>query len=399
MRKRILIFEPYPVNQVGGNLRTLSYILKFVDKTKYHLIIVVPVETDLLKGFREEGVECVVVSAPPRVNRYGGQCLKDSFWSRVLSVWDMLLYNLQLYRMVKNKRIDLIYCNCIRAVLSIGLAARLSRRPVLWYVKGELQNGFLDRLGFILANKILFFCETNRDDRYPRLVSWYKKKIDVLKIGIDSETVTRAEQSDKSEIINELHVDKGKINLIVLAQLYPPKGIHFVLEALGRLVGECPHVMLYVVGDHVIEEYKFYRQDLDRIIEQRGLMNYVTFTGWRKDALEILSLMDILVHPSLAEGFGRAVLEAMAFGKPVIASKVGGLREIIRDGENGFLVEPGNVEMITKRLGLLIKNKALRDQLGQAAKREVFSGYLIQDKMLRLEQIWGEMASKKKEGQ
>jgi glycosyltransferase involved in cell wall biosynthesis len=81
----------------------------------------------------------------------------------------------------------------------------------------------------------------------------------------------------------------------------------------------------------------------------------------------------------------------MAFGKPVVASKVGGLREIIKDGENGFLVEPGNVMEMAEKLSILLKDQSLRMKFGKSAREKVFSEYLIQDKIFQLEQIWSEM--------
>jgi glycosyltransferase involved in cell wall biosynthesis len=103
--------------------------------------------------------------------------------------------------------------------------------------------------------------------------------------------------------------------------------------------------------------------------------------------------MDIVIHPSLAEGFGRAVLESMALGKPVVASAVGGLREAIRDGQNGFLVIPGDVDAIARRWRELLVDPKLRQRLGQAARATVFADYLIDDKVARLADIWAEMAA------
>ena len=81
-------------------------------------------------------------------------------------------------------------------------------------------------------------------------------------------------------------------------------------------------------------------------------MDHVVFLGWRWDALEILSLMDVLVHPSLSEGFPRAVLKAMAVGKAVVATRVGAFRadDVIRNGHGGFLVEPRDIETMAKHI-------------------------------------------------
>jgi glycosyltransferase involved in cell wall biosynthesis len=89
------------------------------------------------------------------------------------------------------------------------------------------------------------------------------------------------------------------------------------------------------------------------------------------------------------------VLEAMALGKPVIVSRVGGLRECIKDGENGFSFEPGDAAQLAEKLALLLGNKSLQGRFSKAARETVFSEYLIQDKIAQLQDIWSEMASRK----
>ena len=303
-------------------------------------------------------------------------------------------YNLRLARLFRQRRVDVLYCNSIRAVLLAGLGARLAGVPVLWYIKGRLENPWLDRLGFAVATRILFFCAANRDDDYPALVARYQDKIGILRIGLDRTAIAAAEQSDRQALARELDIRPGRINAIMLGQVYRPKGQHYVLEGLQEVVREFPSFMLYIAGDHVLDQYRPYREELERIVARDGLERHVRFIGWRTDALPILSLMDIMVHPSLNEGFGRAVLEAMAMGRAVVASSVGGLREAIRDGENGFLVPPRDTAALIDRILRLARDPDLRERFGRAARREVFAHYLIDDKVCELQQIWLQMAGR-----
>jgi len=389
----ILIFEPYPFNRIAGNLRTQSNIIKFVNKKKFNLVFLSPFETGFTKKLEKEGVDTVILEAPARVNRYGGKNLSDGSFGRFKTVISLFRYNLRLRRVIRQKNIDIIYCNSIRGVLTMSLSALLTMVPILWYIKGELQNKILDAIGFFLSRKILYFCESNKNDKYPLLTSIFRKKIEILKIGINPDVVANIEQTDKSNLAKELSINGLTINLVNIGQLYRPKGIHYLLEAIALVLDEFPNIRIYIVGDHIIEEYKDYINDLKNIIEQHGMSDHIIFTGWRLDAMQIVALMDILVHPSLSEGFGRAVLESMALGKPVIASKVGGLRELISDGENGFLVDAGNPIQIAEKLRLLLANKELRERMGKEAKKTVYTDYLIQDKIGQLERIWCEMAA------
>lgn len=378
----------------GGNLRTLSYMLEFLDRARFNPVIVSPDETGFMGKFRRDGIQVIVETPPESIHRFGGRVLRDSLFSRARSALDLVGYNSRLSRLMRRLRTDVVYCNSIRSLLLAGIGAKRAGIPVVWYVKGELDNPVLDAFGFILADRILFFCEANRDDRYPALVRFFRKKIEIVRIGIDPSVIAEVEARDTGSLRSELDIRPDRINAIVLAQLYPPKGQHFVLGALRRIVDAHPQFMLYVAGEAVIAEYEFYRAELEEIIRREGLEEHVKILGWRSDALEILSLMDILIHPSLAEGFGRAVLEALALGKAVVASAVGGLREIIRDGENGFLIKPGDTEAIVDRVDRLAADPALRKKFGDAARREVFANYLIEDKVKQLQEIFAQVAAK-----
>ncbi len=380
---------------LGGNFLTQRLILERLDKAKFVPIVVSPIEGIALDEFRKMRVECVVVPPPGQLHRYGGTLFRASLWSRLKAAVDLIRYNISLARFLREKQIDVVYANCVRAQMSIGVAGRLAGVPSLLYIKGELINPVIDWLSFLLAKKILFFCEQNRDDKYPRLVRAYRRKIDILKIGLDPFVIAAVENREENLVREELGIDSRLINVIVLGQLYRPKGQHLVLEALVRIVADFPQVRLYILGDHVLEEYRPYRSELEEFISRNRLEKHVRFTGWRRDALDVVALMDIMIHPSLAEGFGRAVLEAMALGKPVIASRVGGLREAIKDGQNGFLVDRGDVDSIERRWRELLVNPELRLRLGAAAKKTVFTEYLINDKVARLADIWAEMANGK----
>ncbi len=394
-RINVVFYEPYPMG-LGGNFLTQRSILERLDRDKFNPIVLSPQDGIALDEFRKMDVECVVIVPKGKIGTYGGTILQSGIIGKIGASVDLLKYNLNLVSFLRKKKVDLVYANCVRAEMSIGLAARLCGIPTLLYVKGELDNPVIDRISFALASKILFFCEENKNDKYPGFVKYYRKKLDILKIGMDPAAIYALETRDKRHIKKELGIKSDRINIVVVAQLYRPKGQHLVLEALNRLVKDFPTVKLYFLGDHVIEEYRSYRTGLEDYVRRNDLEDNVVFTGWRRDALDIVSLMDILIHPSLAEGFGRAVLESMAIGKPIIASRLGGLREAIKDGENGYLVTPGSVDEIEQRWRELLLDPELRNRLGVAARETVFEKYLIDDKVARLAEIWIKMVQRRK---
>jgi glycosyltransferase involved in cell wall biosynthesis len=385
---RVLIYEPYPFGKIAGNLRTLLYILRWTDPARFRLTLIVPFETSLLDRARALGVDVLVLQPPSRIGRYGGKVLSAGIGERFLEVVDLARYNRKLYRLLRKLRTDVIYCNGIRALLTVSLAGAFAGVPRLWYVKGALENPVLDRLGFLLARRILFFAVANRDDRYPWLTWLCRRKIGIVGIGLDLEAIRLAAAADKSSLTEEFSLDADTLGIGYLGQLYPLKGIHFLLEAFGRVARDFPASRLFLIGDSVITEYVTYENTLRDRVRSMGLEERVIFTGWREDALTLASRMAIVVHPALSEGFGRAILESMALGVPVIATSVGGVREVIRDGENGYLTRPGDVDALSDRLRRLLGDADLRHTLGNAGRDAVSSAFRIQDKIEALSGEW-----------
>jgi glycosyltransferase involved in cell wall biosynthesis len=377
---------------LGGNFRTQAGFLKFLSKGRFHPVVVAPQEGIALDRFREIGIECVVIAPPGPLAAYGRKLLRSGMVLRVKAAIDLIRYNLRLARFLRENRIDVVYANCVRAAMCVGIATKIVGCPMLLYIKGTLSHPLIDQISFLLADRILFFCESNRDDKYASLVRRLQDKIGILKIGLNPDEIRDVDHRDTSRVRRALGIDPGRVNAMVLGQLYAPKGQHFAIEALAAVVKDFPNVCLYVVGDEVIKEYRGYKDELLVLIRRHGLHDHVRFTGWRYDALDLIAQMDIVIHPSVAEGFGRAVLESMALGRPVIASRVGGLREAIKDGQNGFLVDPGDTEGIARRWRELLASKELRLRLGQEARRTVFTEYLLDDKLTRFAEILGELA-------
>jgi glycosyltransferase involved in cell wall biosynthesis len=136
------------------------------------------------------------------------------------------------------------------------------------------------------------------------------------------------------------------------------KGIAYLIEAISHL----QNVDLQIAGDGPE------RAELERVTAVFGVSDEVTFTGWIDDVAEMMSSWDIYAQPSVAEGLGIAALEAMALGIPVVASDVGGLREIVVDGKTGYLVSPKSPARLAARIRDLADDPGLRAQLGSAAQ-------------------------------
>jgi len=390
-KTRVMIYEPYPFNEVAGNLRTLQYILKFLNKDEFEVMVVAPFNNKFKDRINEIGVTCDIVAPPERLQRYGGQSLNDGIVGKFWSVIALIKYGHKIRRYLKSNKIDVVYCNGIRSVMTVGIVAYLCRIPFLWYVKGQLEHRFYDMLAYLTASKILFYSEINSVDCYPRVRQFFSKKVEILRTGIDLNEVKSIQTTNNSYLKKELAIVDNCVNIAYVGQLYEPKGVHYLLEAFTKASLLNNNLRLFIIGSPIIDEYADYLNTLKMIISDNSIGDKVTFTGWRDDAMNIISLMDVIVHPSLAEGFSRSVLESMALGKAVIATGVGGERETIVNDKNGYLVKPKRADLICNHILKLSSDLPLMKKIGNEARKTIISMHNIADKVVRLGVIFQEL--------
>lgn len=390
---RVVFYEPYPMG-LGGNFLTQRLILERLDRRTFTPIVVSPIEGIALVEFRKMGVECVVIPPPGNLDSYGGVVLRYGMLGKLKIVYNLVRYNLKLARFLHNRKISVVYANCVRAQMCIGFAARFTGIPSLLYIKGEQKNPIIDFISFLLANRILFMCRSNMLLTYPRMLKRFKSKISVLEGGLNPCELNMASKKDNSALRRELDIKSCNFNVCVVGQICPMKGQHIVIRALCRIAKEFHNIRVYFVGDSIISEYEPYLNDLIKLVEQDKLVDFVRFVGWRNDALEIIACMNLLINPSFTEGFGYVPLEGMALGLPVIATKVGVLPEAIVDGINGFLVDPDDEVKIYERWRELMINCELREKIGYNARNTIYAKYLLDDKVNLLSEIWADMSKK-----
>ena len=147
-----------------------------------------------------------------------------------------------------------------------------------------------------------------------------------------------------------------------VGSLYPIKGHKFLIDGAPHVVRRCPHVVFLVVGRGGL------REELEAQASSLGVTPFIRFLGHRDDVPDLLGVCDVFVLPSLSEGMPLALLEAMAAGIPSVATRVGGVREAIEDGESGLLVPPGDSHALAESIIKLLEDRTLARQMGQYAR-------------------------------
>jgi glycosyltransferase involved in cell wall biosynthesis len=182
--------------------------------------------------------------------------------------------------------------------------------------------------------------------------------------GIDVDGMT-AEPGNAGAPLSALPIPAGAPVLGLVARLQRWKGVHVLVAALPHVLRAHPEAHVVVVGgDHPLEPG--YRLELEQLAARLGVADRVHLTGYQADARSWMRAFDVVVHASDNEPFGLVLLEAMALGKPLVAGAEGGPTELVRDGEEGFLVPFGDAAGMADRISQLLADPELGRRLGGA---------------------------------
>jgi glycosyltransferase involved in cell wall biosynthesis len=149
----------------------------------------------------------------------------------------------------------------------------------------------------------------------------------------------------------------------IVGRLFPIKNHHLFLDAAARIAKQAPETRFVIVGDGAL------RADLEKMACDLGIGESVLFLGWRQDMARILADLDVLVVSSDNEGTPVSAIEAMASGKPVVATRVGGLPDVITEGRTGYLVPPKDAAALADAVLKLIADAEARARMGQAGRQ------------------------------
>jgi glycosyltransferase involved in cell wall biosynthesis len=275
---------------------------------------------------------------------------------------------------LRRETFDLVHAHGFKAGMVARMAARVCRVPCLITVHNDFAYANVSqfRSVYLAAERWLSRWTTE----YITVSSWLAEELQGTygvspdRIVIIPNGIVRT--SGNMPLENQLPFPDNMPLVGTVARLAPQKGVEYFIRAAAKLQLEYPHVGFVIVGDGPL------RGQLEALSGELGLDGRLYFTGYRHDVPAILALMQIFVQPSLSEGQGITVLEAMSAGCPVVASATGGLKELIRHGENGLLTKPGDAGQLAEAIRLLLEDDKFAQSLAKQAA-EIVEGYDIRN--------------------
>lgn len=328
---------------VGGGEVSLLGLLSRLDAARFVPAVVCPAEGELAQEFRKLGIKVSIIPMPRL------KWVNPVFFSRTLS---------GLVKLIRAREISLVHANGSRCAVYGGIACRLTKIPMIWHVRILESDGLLDRLLAGLASVIIVNSNAVKD-RFKWLKD--RNKLETVYNGIDLKKFRVLPGAARTRC--ELGIAPYVPLVGTVGRLDWYKAHQHFIQAAKLVKEAMPGARFLIVGEGDR------RAELEAKVKELGLGKDIVFAGHRRDIPAIMAALDVFVLSSVSEGFGRVVAEAMACGKPVVATRVGGLLEVVEDGVTGKLVPPANPLALARAVIALLSDKNKAADMGAAGRR------------------------------
>jgi len=321
----------------------------------------------------------------------------DAFTQPISPINDLLALS-QLIRLQRKHRFDIIHTHNSKAGFLGRLAGRFCRTPVIIHtIHGfafhDCESAWRRNLFIQLERQAAHWCDELIAISQP-MIDWAilekiapRGSIRKIYSGIDIEPFAHA-QADQ-HILSQAKFTSNDFIIGFFAKLWEGKGHLDALQALALARNHEPRLKLLIVGEGPLAA------QLQLEISRLGLADAVFLAGFQRDIPSLTASCNAVILPSYYEGMGRVVLEGMAAGKPVIASFVGGIKELILDGETGIFITPGEIEQLSQKLLMLTRSPEFCQRLGRQAQAAVGKKYSAQHMVQKITELYDKLTSHK----
>jgi len=332
----------------------------------HHIEVVLPWDGPLREKIERAGASAVIYAGlavatqealrtPRCLLRLLGRLLRSTAW---------------LVSHIRSVRPDLVHTNAA-VVLSSGLAARICGVHHVWHVREFLAGA---SRAWPVYQWFMALCSSAIVCNSGAVAAQFhgtirRQKVRVVYNGIPALEVTSATPEEIEELRRRHRLD-GPLMAGIVGRIHLEQKGQDVFTRAAALVADRFPEALFVVAGSAFPGNEEHQRRLERLIEELGLTGRVRLTGDIRNPAALFSILDICVLPAVKpEGLGNVLIEAMAMGKPVVGTSLGGVPEIIDHGKNGFLVKPGDHRALAEVLTRLLGDAELRTRMGEEGRR------------------------------
>jgi len=287
----------------------------------------------------------------------------------------------KISRIIKNKRIHIIHTHTAHSH-SIGVLAKMLRRSVKLIahrrVDFPLKKNIFSRMKYSKTDRIIAISEGVKNALLKSGIE--EKRIAIVYSGIDLSRFDR--KFDLDALRKEYRIIEGKFIVGNIAHLAEHKGHKYLIESAKIVTEQAQDTLFVIVGEGKL------KLELKLLARKLGVNDKIIFTGFREDIPELLYIFDIFVLSSYLEGLCTSLMDAMVMRKAIVATNVGGIPEVVKDGVNGILVPPKNPEKLAEAILTLRHNDELRKNMGNAGRNIVEEKFSSARMVLNVEKVY-----------
>lgn len=391
MEKKILIAESG--TGFGGSAKYLASLLPLLDRRKFSVELAACGSGPFIQQIEKDGWtihhvpnwrfpwkagEHKRLPAPLEVGAYaalaGIQLLTLVPW---IVLW------------LRRRRIQLVHLNNeILSHLPLLLAARISGARTICHLHGWRHLTRTEKWASRYVDQFISVTQSGAD-----FYGWQLRGRTVLGIpnGLSPEAQTEDVAEKRKIKRDELKLGEHDVLAVIVGRMIPLKGHSVFFKALAEAHRKCSRLRGLVVGNDPSVN-GIYGKKLREELSAVSLDELVTFLPWQDHMGPVYEASDLVVQPSVdPESFGYVALEGMMAGKPVIASRIGGLVDVVQDGETGFLVEPGNSDELAQAIGRIAEDPALSAELGKKGMERATTLFTIARNAARIQEVYEKM--------
>ena len=379
----------------GGSAETTLQVVSLLNRERYEVFLVHGLSLESNMGVMEQEVLARDLSL---AEKRGIRVFSIPSLLRRLSLKNDLLAFFSIYRLIKRIKPHIVHTHTSKAGVLGRLAACLARVPIIIHTPhGHVFHSYygyimtkiivlVERILSLMTDKITALTDRERDEHLEQGVASIEKYV-IIHSGVMLQQIMNT-NIDVETGKKEFDIPQNSNVIGVVGRLVPIKGHKYLVSAAKRIIKEFGNTVFVFVGDGYLEAR------LQRQAESLGVRKNIIFAGWRNDVIKILGLFDVLVLPSLNEGMGKVLIEGMALGKPIVASSVGGIIDLVKNGDNGILVPPRDSDALAEAILKLIRNKNLTQELGKNGKSKVYPEYDTFVMIRQIEDLYERLLSK-----